>query len=130
MLVLGVLHDDVVGLIPDVRAVAVGAVGGEVGVLVGVHPLGRDALVGVGGVEGVYELLHVAELDGGVVFEHLDHRALLELAVEAGHDLVVGRAALLLAGLAAGGEGEYECRGHDERRDAFHPFHLTSPFPK
>ena len=109
MLILSVLHDDVVCLIPDVRAVAVGSVGGEVGILVGIHALGRDALVRIGLVEGVYECLDVSELDGGVVLEDLDDRTLFQLTGELGHDSVARRAARTLLLLTpAGRKGEHQ----------------------
>ena len=84
MLFGGVFHENVVGLIPYVRAVAVRAVGRQIAVLVDVHDLGGNALIAVGLVERIDELLHVAQLDGRVVFQHVDHGALFQLSVKAG----------------------------------------------
>ena len=89
MLIVGVLHENVVGLIPHVGAVAIGAVGGKVGILVNVHTLSRDSLVLICFVESIDQLIHIAQLHGGVVFQNLNNSAFLQLSIEAGHDLLI-----------------------------------------
>ena len=90
MLVVGVFHQDIVGLIPHVRPVAVRPVRRQIGILVDVHPLRGNTLVPIGLVEGGDQRVHIAELHRRVVFQHLDDGALFQIAVEAGHHSVIG----------------------------------------
>ena len=103
VLSVDVLHEGVVGLVEDVRPIAIGAVVLEVGILVHVRVDRDDAVFLVFLVEAVEELFEITLLDRGVVLEDAEDRPPLELAVELRVDAALP---FLVLGRSAGSEGE------------------------
>ena len=89
VLVVGIFHYNIVGLIPYIGAVTIRAVGGKVGILIDIHSFCRNALVLVGFVECCDQLFNIAKLNGSIIFQYFNNGTFFKFAGEARHDLVV-----------------------------------------
>ena len=135
MLVICIFHNDVVCLIPYIGTVAVRAVGCEVGILVDIHALCGNALILIGFIESLDELVNISDLNSGIVFKNLDDCTLFKLTGETGHYLLVKLGDLSIGrGVADAGftaSDDYGCSKDECKKDSKKLFHgiflLKSP---